>query len=157
MRSIDEWYKWNFRFLFSYFQVFAFWKPFCILLICFGLNVGWCLLWCIFWSFSHHQLKIILDEITSTVKTDSNLTTDPGVIRTCSAPPEVDNAEYEPLDSYPEGTEVYYHCKDSYNKLPEVTHLLVCTLSDKNEVLWLGEQIQCKSSTALGTYAAYTQ
>ena len=69
---------------------------------------------------------------------------------TCDSPPEIDNALYQPQDRYPEGAYIYYYCQDGYNRDLEANNRLTCAKLDQNRPQWLGEQIQCKSSTALG-------
>ena len=68
----------------------------------------------------------------------------------CDTPPTVPNTMYTPLDTYPEGTEIYYHCTDSYMTDPGSNNRYVCTRSDDGELIWLGELIQCQTSTSLG-------
>lgn len=81
--------------------------------------------------------------------TDGNSSSRLGSKSECSDPPDVSNANYEPRDSYPEETEIYYNCKDGYNQLPQVTNRIVCAKLNDDTLQWLGEQIQCQSSTAL--------
>ena len=69
---------------------------------------------------------------------------------TCDSPPEIDNALYQPQDRYPEGAYIYYYCQDGFNGDLEANNRLTCAKLDQNRPQWLGEQIQCKSSTALG-------
>ena len=68
----------------------------------------------------------------------------------CDTPPTVPNTMYTPLDTYPEGTEIYYHCTDSYMTDPGSNNRYVCTRSDVGELIWLGEHIQCQASTSSG-------
>ena len=68
---------------------------------------------------------------------------------TCDSPPDIDNANYEPLDYYPEGTEVYYYCENGYNREVGDNLKLTCTSSDQSRAEWKGEQVQCNSSIAL--------
>ena len=68
----------------------------------------------------------------------------------CDTPPAVPNTMYTPLDIYPEGTEIYYQCTDSYITDSGSNNRYVCTRSDGGELIWSGELIQCQASTSLG-------
>ena len=69
----------------------------------------------------------------------------------CEAPPDVSNAEFTPLDSYPARTEIEYRCINTnyVNKGANNTKL-VCGLLDSGETIWTGDQIDCQLSPELG-------
>ena len=68
----------------------------------------------------------------------------------CDTPPTVPNTMYTPLDIYPEGTEIYYHCTDNYMTDPGSNNSYVCTRSGDGELIWSGELTQCQVSTSPG-------
>ncbi|XP_067946828.1 uncharacterized protein [Watersipora subatra] len=83
--------------------------------------------------------------------TDSSNTTSPD--RFCKEPDPIPNARYTKLPSYPEGTEIYYQCVDSYSTQDATNSKLVCVATDVDE-LWAGPRIHCRLSKASATVLA---
>ncbi|XP_067945892.1 uncharacterized protein [Watersipora subatra] len=73
--------------------------------------------------------------------------------RFCKEPDPIPNARYTKLPSYPEGTEIYYQCVDSYSTRDATNSKLVCVATDVDE-LWAGPRIHCRLSKAFATVLA---
>ncbi|XP_067945893.1 uncharacterized protein [Watersipora subatra] len=73
--------------------------------------------------------------------------------RFCKEPDPIPNARYTKLPSYPEGTEIYYQCVDSYSTRDATNSKLVCIATDVDE-LWAGPHIHCRLSKAFATVLA---
>ena len=69
--------------------------------------------------------------------------------QTCGEPPSISDAMYTQLDSYKEGVEIYYLCKDSYTIKETNNNILVCGIVD-DKLTWIGQHIECQFSTAYG-------
>ena len=69
----------------------------------------------------------------------------------CTLPPDVPNAKYTPLETYPARSEVKYECINSryINKGTNNTRL-VCRTLDNGETIWIGDNIDCQLSPEIG-------
>ena len=70
----------------------------------------------------------------------------------CTLPPEVPNAKYTPLETYPARSEVEYECINSrYINKGNNNTKLVCRTLDNGETIWFGDKIDCQLSPEIGT------
>ena len=77
----------------------------------------------------------------------------------CNPPPEVPNAKYTPLETYPARSEVKYECINSryINKGTNNTKL-ICAELVSGETIWIGDKIDCQLSPEIGmfSFSVYT-
>ena len=77
----------------------------------------------------------------------------------CTLPPDVPNAKYTPLETYPARSEVEYECINSryINKGANNTKLICAELAS-GETIWIGDKIDCQLSPEIGmfSFSVYT-
>ena len=69
----------------------------------------------------------------------------------CTLPPEVPNAKYTPIETYPARSEVEYECINSRYINKGNNTKLVCRTLDDGETIWFGDKIDCQLSPEIGT------
>ena len=114
-----------------------------------GSNVGIQTLHYAFHAGESNQSNEQLAVFEKQVPLESLFFVEPGKHLTCGELLTISNAMYTQLDSYKEGVEIYYLCKDSYTIKETNNNILVCGIVD-DKLTWIGQHIECQLSTVFG-------
>ena len=71
----------------------------------------------------------------------------------CTFPPDVPNAKYTPLETYPARSVVEYECINSRYINKGNNTKLVCRTLDNGEAIWIGDNIDCQLSPETGMFS----